>query len=126
MIKRKKTDFLESGNLSFLFVGPPDTVWWFSRVFENAMCVEVKRLIFDKIALRENPSFRDMSSVLANQCESACKRNENLAVRCEKDFDRGLSLCWNIFNGMLYFEWKGFHDAGRKNLLFPLAKSVKK
>ncbi len=92
----------------------------------KTLCVEVKRLIFDKIALRENPSFRDVSSVLANQCESACKRNENLAVRCEKDFDRGLSLCWNIFNGMLYFEWKGFHDAGRKNLLFPLAKSVKK
>ena len=27
MIERKKTDFLESGNLSFLFVEPPDTVW---------------------------------------------------------------------------------------------------
>lgn len=47
-----------------------------SGLFENAMCVEVKRLIFDKIALRENPSFRDVSSVLANQCQSACKRDK--------------------------------------------------
>lgn len=95
MIKRKKTDFLESGNLSFLFVEPPDTVWWFSRVFENAMCVEVKRLIFDKIALRENPSFRDVSSVLANQCQSACKRDKNLPS-AEKKTPTDVCFCRSL------------------------------
>lgn len=38
MIERKKTDFLESGNLSFLFVGPPGDCVVGSGVFENVMC----------------------------------------------------------------------------------------
>lgn len=98
MIERKKDRFLGERNLSFLFVGPPGDCVVGSGLFENAMCVEVKRLIFDKIALRENPSFRDVSSVLANQCQSACKRDKNLPSAEKKT---PTDVCFSV--GV--FEW---------------------
>ena len=98
MIERKKTDFLESGICLFCLLAPPGDCVVGSGLFENAMCVEVKRLIFDKIALRENPSFRDVSSVLANQCQSACKRDKNLPSAEKKT---PTDVCFSV--GV--FEW---------------------
>lgn len=98
MIERKKTDFLESGICLFCLLAPPGDCVVGSGLFENAMCVEVKRLIFDKIALRENPSFRDVSSVLANRCQSACKRDKNLPSAEKKT---PTDVCFSV--GV--FEW---------------------
>ena len=80
MIERKKDRFLGERNLSFLFVGPPGDCVVGSGLFENAMCVEVKRLIFDKIALRKKTRFREVSPVLNKLVRRRLQEGQKFAI----------------------------------------------
>ncbi len=81
MIERKKTDFLESGICLFCLLAPPGDCVVGSGLFENAMCVEVKRLIFDKIALRKKTRFREVSPVLNKLVRRRLQEGQRFAIR---------------------------------------------
>lgn len=98
MIERKKDRFLGERNLSFLFVGPPGDCVVGSGLFENAMCVEVKRLIFDKIALRKKTRFREVSPVLNKLVRRRLQEGQNLPSAEKKT---PTDVCFSV--GV--FEW---------------------